>query len=45
MQEDQFKRITRELQTERRNHKQVRVFFVSGLRQGEIMQIESFVPV
>lgn len=47
MQEDQFKRITRELQTERRNHKQVRVFFVSGLRQGDtcIMQIESFVPV
>lgn len=47
MQEDQFKRITRELQTERRNHKQVRVFFVSGLRQGGtcIMQIESFVPV
>lgn len=47
MQEDQFKRITRELQTERKNHKQVRVFFVSGLRQGDtcIMQIESFVPV
>lgn len=28
MQEDQFKRITRELETERRNHKQVSVFFV-----------------
>lgn len=39
MQEDQFKRITQELQTERRNHKQVRISFVSGHRQGEIMQI------
>lgn len=36
MQEDQFKRITRELETERRNHKQVSVFRKIALSMTQI---------